>query len=483
VSHLTPGTRLEEYRIEEVLGSGAFGITYRATDTFLGMPVAIKEFFPRHLVQRRPDGSVAASSTEDASTFQWVMARFIGEGQVLARFRHPNIVRVWRYLTGNGTAYMVMDYEEGESLAEWLQRRDDPPTEADLRRIFLPVLEGLREVHRKRFLHRDIKPGNILLRSEGPPCLLDFGAAEVEAGAVRDTANVLTHGYAPVEQYSHRGKVGPASDLYAMGATMYRCVVGRVPGDARSRQRATEEGLGDPLLAATRLVRGRYTRELLDLIEWMVAIRPEDRPQSVDEVLARLGVGHGEPGAGPVRAAELSVHHRLLFVGPRGAGKRTALGTLGDGAASGRDARVAFGSPAPEGESVGYARLSLSGSGYLHLYAVSLPEQARIFQAALDRGVLGFVVLIDNRAEDPLADLDACLRFLEDLPAGARAAVGVTHTDLIPVPTVADLHAHLVSRSPHARRQSVPVFEVDARSPREVGLLVQALLYSVDPGA
>jgi hypothetical protein len=215
----------------------------------------------------------------------------------------------------------------------------------------------------------------------------------------------------------------------------------------------------------------------------MIAIRPEDRPQSVDEVLARLGVGPGEPGVAAARPPELSVHHRLLFVGPRGAGKRTAIGTLGGGAVAARDARVAFGSPAPEGESVGYARLSLSGSGHLHLYSMTLPEQAKTFRAALDRGVLGFVVLVDNRAEDPLVDLEACLRFLEDLPAGARAAIGVTHTDLIPGPTVADLHAHLVSRSPHARRQAVPVFEVDARSRREVGLLVQALLYSVDPGA
>jgi hypothetical protein len=268
-----------------------------------------------------------------------------------------------------------------------------------------------------------------------------------------------------------------------MGATMYRCVVGRVPADARLRQRAVEEGLGDPLLAATRLVRGRYTRELLDLVEWMIAIRPEDRPQTVDEVLARLGVGHGEPGTAGSRPGELSVHHRLLFVGPRGAGKRTAIGSLGEGVVAARHARVAFGTRAPEDESVGYARLSLSTNGYLHLYSVNLPEQAKTCQAALDRGVLGFVVLIDNRAEDPLVDLDACLRFLEDLPAGARAAVGVTHTDLIPGRTVAALHARLASRSPHARRHPLPVFEVDARSRREVGLLVQALLYSVDPGA
>ena len=126
MSQLAPGLMVQEYQIEQVLGVGAFGITYRAIDTHLGMPVALK---------------------------------------------------VWRYLTGNGTAYMVMDFEEGSSLADWLQRSDAPPDEAWLRRLVVPVLEGLREVHRKRFLHRDIKPSNIFLREDGPPCLIDFGAA------------------------------------------------------------------------------------------------------------------------------------------------------------------------------------------------------------------------------------------------------------------------------------------------------------------
>jgi signal recognition particle receptor subunit beta len=473
---------VHEYRIDRVLGSGAFGITYQATDTQLGMPVAIKEFFPRHLVNRLPDGSVAASSAENAAVFQWVMARFIGEGQVLARFRHPNIVRVWRYLTGYGTAYMVMDFEEGVTLADWLQALDGLPAEADLRRVSYAVLDGLAEVHRKRYLHRDIKPGNILLRSHGPPCLLDFGAAELEASAVRDSANVLTHGYAPLEQYAHRGQVGPASDIYALGATLHRCVSGRVPADARARQRALDEGRADPLPAAVRIGRGRYTREFLELIDWMVALRPEDRPRSVEEVAARLGMPPPEPhpGGGP---AEIALHHRLVLVGPAGAGKRTAVRTLGEGPLIGRDARLAFGSPAAEGESVGYARLALGGLGHLHLYCVESPTQLRVAQAALDRGVLGLIVLLDVGAHDPFAPLDECLRLLEALPPGARAAVGLTHSDVRAGPRVVDYHAYLAARSPYARRHALPIFEIDARSRREVGLLVQALLYSVDPGA
>ena len=261
MSQLAPGLMVQEYQIEQVLGVGAFGITYRAIDTHLGMPVALKEFFPRQLVRRGEDGTVVPSNPENAPAFDWMKSRFVGEGQVLARFRHPNIVRVWRYLTGNGTAYMVMDFEEGSSLADWLQRSDAPPDEAWLRRVVVPVLEGLREVHRKRFLHRDIKPSNILLREDGPPCLLDFGAAEVELGPSRDSANVLTHGYAPIEQYGHRGPLGPASDLYALGATLYRCISGRLPTDARVRQRALADGRGEPMRAARVIGRGRYTRE------------------------------------------------------------------------------------------------------------------------------------------------------------------------------------------------------------------------------
>jgi len=481
-THLQPGALVHEYRIERVLGAGAFGITYRATDSHLGMPVAVKEFFPRHLVRRLPDGSVAPSTPENAAVFHWVMARFIGEGQVLARFRHPNIVRVWRYLTGYGTAYMVMDFEEGVTLADWLARLDALPAEADLRQVLRAVLDGLGEVHRKRYLHRDIKPGNILLRAHGPPCLLDFGAAELEASSVRDSANVLTHGYAPPEQYAHRGQVGPASDLYALGATLHRCISGRVPADARARQHALEEGRADPLPAAARVGRGRYTRELLELIDWLVALRPEDRPRSVEEVAARLGFPSPEPRpAGG--ASEIALHHRILLAGPPGAGKRTAIRTLGDGPVTARDARVAFRAPAPEGETVGCARLSLGGSGYLHLYSVDLPSQARVAQAAMDRGVLGLLLLLDVGAHDPFGQLAECLGLLEALPPGSRAGLGLTHTDVRTGPRVVDYHAHLAARSSYARGHAIPIFEVDARSRREVGMLVQALLYSVDPGA
>jgi signal recognition particle receptor subunit beta len=484
---LTPldaGCMVQEYRLEQVLGTGTFGITYKAWDTYLDVPVAIKEFFPRHLVQRLPDGWVAPTSAENAVAYQWVMSRFVGEGQVLARFRHPNIVRVWRYLTENGTAYMVMDFEEGRSLADYLQTLGRLPEETELRRLLVPVLEGLREVHRKRFLHRDIKPGNIFLRNDGPPCLLDFGAADVETAGVRDSANVLTHGYAPLEQYAHRGSLRPASDIYALGATLHRCVSGRVPPDSRARLRALDEGRADPLEPAVVVGRGRFTQDFLELIDWMVSLAQADRPQSVDRIFARLGVNPGAKGPGPAGdGPPLYLHHRVLVAGPRGAGVRTAIAALCGGRATTRDARAVFGERVPPGEGVTWGAFDLSPSERLHLYGLTLPEQSALLDAGLQRGALGLLLLVDNGAPDPFRDLDLGLRWLERLPAGGRMAVGVTHCDEQGQPPVSQYHARLRDAGASAAVRTLPLFEVDARSARDLSLLMQALLYSIDPGA
>jgi hypothetical protein len=482
---LPAGTRLEEYRIDKVLGTGTFGITYKAWDSYLDMPVAVKEFFPRNLARRLPDGWVAPTSPDNAVAFQWVMSRFVGEGQILARFRHPNIVRVWRYLTGNGTAYVVMDFEEGQSLADHLLSVHRPLEEVELRRIFVPVLEGLREVHRKRYLHRDIKPGNLFLRSDGPPCLLDFGAADLETAGVRDSANVLTHGYAPVEQYARRGVLSPASDLYALGASMYRCIAARLPPDSRTRLKAHGEGRPDPMEPAVAIGRGRYTRDLLELIDWMVAVAQTERPQSVDRVLAHLGVRRVLPGTPTVSAegGSLFLHHRLLVTGAEGAGVRTCVATLTDGAGTTQDARAAFGAGAPDGQKVTWGALPLSQTERISLVGLRLPEQAAVLEAALQRGALGVLLLVSNASPDPLRDLDAGLRWLDRLPAGARMAAGITHADQAPRPRVTDYHARLQARGAAPAARSLPLLEIDPRSPRDVALLVQSLLYSIDPGA
>ncbi len=202
-------SRLLEYRLESVLGAGAFGMTYLAWDTHLEKHVAIKEYLPTELAVRALDGSVVPVTTEHGYNYQWALDRFILEARTLARFSHPNIVRVNRYFEANGTGYMVMDYEKGESLWQLLKRAPRPQ-ESQLRAMLMPLLDGLEAVHETGFLHRDIKPSNVFIRENGMPVLLDFGAArQAIGGATKSLTSILTPGYAPLEQYSGDGHQDP----------------------------------------------------------------------------------------------------------------------------------------------------------------------------------------------------------------------------------------------------------------------------------
>jgi serine/threonine protein kinase len=265
---------LNEYRLESVLGTGGFGITYLARDNHLEKQVAIKEYLPGDLAVRALDGSVVPVSTDHQHDYQWGLDRFIQEARTLARFSHPHIVRVNRYFEANGTGYMVMDYEEGESLGQKLKRAPQPP-EAELRLILLPLLDGLAAVHAAQFLHRDIKPSNIFVRANGSPVLLDFGAARANIGSSHGMTAVLTPGFAPLEQYAADGRQGPWTDLYALAAVLFRVVTDRNPPDAVSRLQA------DTVAQALAEARGRYSEPLLRAIEWGLKLQPELRPQSV----------------------------------------------------------------------------------------------------------------------------------------------------------------------------------------------------------
>ena len=159
---------LQEYRIEQVLGAGGFGITYRAHDTHLEKDVAIKEYLPGELAMRAPDGKVVAQATEREAGYKWRLERFLQEARTLAKFGHPHIVRVQRYFEANATAYMVMEYEKGDPLKTVLQLDPQPP-EAKLKALLAPLLDGLAAIHAAGFLHRDIKPDNIFVRADGPP--------------------------------------------------------------------------------------------------------------------------------------------------------------------------------------------------------------------------------------------------------------------------------------------------------------------------
>ena len=316
---LAAHTLLKEYRIERVLGAGGFGITYLARDTNLDKEVALKEYLPGELALRAPDGKVVAQGPDREAGYRWGLERFLQEARTLAKFSHPHIVRVLRYFEANATAYMVMEYEQGDSLKVVLARAPQPPEET-LKALAAPLLGGLAAVHAAGFLHRDIKPDNIFLRAEGSPVLIDFGAArQALGGETRSLTAILTPGYAPLEQYAGEGKQGPWTDLYAMGAVLFRAVTGKNPPDAVTRIKG--DMLGDRLNE----VRGRYSESFLQAIEWALALDEKSRPQSVDEWKRSL---LAVPAAETVLArSEPTVETK---VGPRwpGKGRWYAIGAV-----------------------------------------------------------------------------------------------------------------------------------------------------------
>jgi hypothetical protein len=296
---LPVGTRIESYEIASVLGVGGFGITYKGYDHSLHCDVAIKEYLPSGMALRTADGAtVIPKSSGDKKYYDYGLQRFLEEARILAKFKERSIVRVSRFLESNGTAYLVMDYEDGESLAEYLQK-SGVLAEAEILDIVLPILDGLSAVHAKDFLHRDIKPGNIYLRKKGPPVLLDFGAARQAFGEqTRALTGMVTPGYAPFEQYNSRSKQGPWTDLYAIGATIYHCVTGKAPAESPDRIAALQEQESDPLKPAVEAGHGRYRAEFLKVVDWMLAPSPKDRPQRVEQVLERLrALGKAAPVA------------------------------------------------------------------------------------------------------------------------------------------------------------------------------------------
>ena len=278
---LPPGHRIAEYEIVRVLGAGGFGITYLAFDHRLDGPVAIKEYFPADLATRGDAWRVSATATTKRGLFAWGLDRFLEEARAIYRFRHPNVVRAHRYLEANGTAYIVMEYVEGESLKAILDRRGRLSPE-EWHPWMEALLEGLAHVHSHDYLHRDIKPANIVVRAEdGEPVLIDFGSARVQHRD-RTHTQVLTADYAPIEQYSTGATQGPPADIYALAAVSYRVLTGSAAPGAPDRVLSDDyEPLADRVLDAD--------AGWLAALDRGLAVRPEDRPPDVNARSKALG--------------------------------------------------------------------------------------------------------------------------------------------------------------------------------------------------
>lgn len=276
---LPDGFELHGYRIEKTIGGGGFSIVYLATDVN-NQPVAIKEYLPINQAKRLEDASVESISGESSTTFRKGIKRFFDEAAALTKVNHPNIVHVTDFFRANNTVYLVMDYERGKDLRTYIKRHSGKLSEKFIRRVFPQLLLGLWELHKNNLLHLDIKPANIYLRPGGRPLLLDFGAARMTMAEDDRLAgpHTLTLGFAPIEQHRH-GDVGPWTDLYAIGASIWACMSGRAPPPA------TERVVKDTLKPAVRTFARRYSKELLEAVDWCLKMDKGRRPQSVQELL------------------------------------------------------------------------------------------------------------------------------------------------------------------------------------------------------
>ena len=286
---LPAGTVLREWRIEDVLGVGGFGIVYRAKGIYFNELVAIKEYFPSSISERDSEDTVVPIDSEAEEVHALGLKKFVEEAKLLWNLstptRHPNIVSVRSLFEIHGTAYIVMDFEDGVSLSKMLKqgRRFN---ERSLWNILRPIAEGLEMAHRVGVLHRDIKPPNILINEDNRPVLIDFGSARFEAAeATSTTVTFHTPPYAAIEQYVKTYPQGPWTDIYALGVVMYECITGEKPPEVLERLHA---GLGKPLAD------GKwpgYSKRFLASIDEAMRVKPDERPQLLSDWIASFGKG------------------------------------------------------------------------------------------------------------------------------------------------------------------------------------------------
>lgn len=296
---LPAGHEVEGYRIERVLGVGGFGITYLAEEIALARHVAIKEYLPSGIGQREELSlAVRPVSEESQNDYEWGLERFRQEGATLVTFSHPNIVSVYRFFEAHDTAYLVMAYERGRPIDQIVDEIG-PMSEAEICGVLTPVAEGLLDIHNAGYLHRDVTPGNILVREDGTPVLIDFGAARrnLEKRSAKMTA-IVTDGYAPAEQYSDETKQGPWTDIYGLGATTYFMMTGTRPATATDRLLHRAQYQTDSLKPIEDLAEHEYSDILTGVVEQALALNASDRPASIDAWLAPLWeIGVRPPGA------------------------------------------------------------------------------------------------------------------------------------------------------------------------------------------
>jgi serine/threonine protein kinase len=278
---LAQGKRLyNKYEILKVLKAGGFGITYVAKDMELDRKVVIKEYYPSSIVNRDGTDTVMPFRTH-AKIYEKGLEDFLDEAKALAKFdTNSNIVNIIEHFKSNGTAYFVMPFEEGEDLAQYLSKHKNM-SEKEILDIIFPILNALEELHNIGMIHRDIKPANIFMRTNKTPLLIDFGTARYAFGKnTKSLSAILTAGYAPIEQYDSHSVQGAYTDVYALGAMIYKMATYSVPPESTSRSLAKLRNSADPLKPITS---SNFSLEFKNAVHKALNVMEEDRYQSVDK--------------------------------------------------------------------------------------------------------------------------------------------------------------------------------------------------------
>ncbi len=282
-NYLQSGTIIDQYMIERELAHGGFSSVYLARQLKDQIQVAIKEFLPRKQAHRTWNNIVVPNSEEDKVLFNKGRALFFEEAKVLAQLKHKNIVEVINFFQANSTVYMVMNYDYGLGLNKIVADNEIPMSEEFLVEVFTALLEGLTKIHSRKMVHLDIKPGNVLIRPENDPLLLDFGAIQKIADLTKSTQPlVITNGFSPIEQYASKARIGPWTDIYAVGASMRSCL------DRKAMLSSPERLKQDNTMPATRAYKRKLPTYILEAIDWATEIQPAKRPQNTKALIDAL---------------------------------------------------------------------------------------------------------------------------------------------------------------------------------------------------
>lgn len=422
---LPVGTRLAEFELTGLVGEGGFGIVYLAYDHSLHRQVAVKEYIPSSLANRTTQLAVAVISDQHVEPFRAGLSSFINEARLLAQFDHLSLLKVYRFWEANGTAYMAMPYYEGITLKKTLKNLGGPPDEEWLKHLLRPLLDALGVMHAAQCFHRDIAPDNILILDSGRPVLLDFGAARrVIADMTQAPTVILKPGYAPVEQYGEDPEMrqGPWTDVYALAAVVYFAIIGKAPQASISRY------MSDGLKPAAKLAAGRYSDGFLRAIDQALSVKPNGRPQSVDEFRALLGLGDrrsrprataptlAPPSTTPLPAAiAAATPESLMRTEPHTPGAALPAATAPPSAQAAVPAPAVASATAPERPRV---KVEIRESGPLKVYLLT---------GLLLLGFVGFLVWMYKFRSPPAPEIPA-------RPSPAAPAPTVTPPELRKAP-------------------------------------------------